>query len=89
MNTESLKKAKHGKIENVAGSVWLSLFMEVPLLSRPLCPLQVLVGCLLGALQGCVGGLRPVNVDFALLIFILVFFFLIQKGKLEIYSREI
>jgi hypothetical protein len=28
INTESLKKAQHGKIENVAGSVWLSLFMD-------------------------------------------------------------
>jgi hypothetical protein len=28
MNTESLKKAQHNKIENVAGSVWLSLFMN-------------------------------------------------------------
>jgi hypothetical protein len=26
--TESLKKAQHDKIENVAGSVWLSLFMD-------------------------------------------------------------
>jgi hypothetical protein len=25
---ESLKKAQHGRIENVAGSVWLSLFMD-------------------------------------------------------------
>jgi hypothetical protein len=35
---------------------------------------QVLVWCLLGALPGCVGELRPVNVAFALLFFILVFF---------------
>jgi hypothetical protein len=28
INTESLKKAQHGKIENVAGSVWLCLFMD-------------------------------------------------------------
>jgi hypothetical protein len=27
-NTESLKKDQHDKIENVAGSVWLSLFMD-------------------------------------------------------------
>jgi amino acid permease len=41
-----------------------------------LCPFQVLVWCLLGALLECVGGLRPVNVAFALLIFILIFLFL-------------
>jgi hypothetical protein len=28
MNLESLKKAQYGKIETVAGSVWLSLFMD-------------------------------------------------------------
>jgi hypothetical protein len=27
--TESLKKAQHEKIENVAGSVWFSLFMDL------------------------------------------------------------
>jgi hypothetical protein len=27
--TQSLKKAHHVEIENIAGSVWLSLFMDV------------------------------------------------------------
>jgi hypothetical protein len=45
--------------------------LRVPLLS-PLCPLRVCVWCLLGALLGCVRGQRPVNVAFALLIFIIV-----------------
>jgi hypothetical protein len=34
------------------------------------------IWCLLGALLGCVGGLFPVNDAFALLILILVCFFL-------------
>jgi ABC-type ATPase with predicted acetyltransferase domain len=43
-NKNPQKKAQRGKIENVAGSVWLSLFMDVPVLSsanyrpRPLAP---------------------------------------------------
>jgi hypothetical protein len=45
--------------------------LRVPLLS-PLCPLWVFVWCLLGVLLGCVRGRRPVDVAYALLIFILV-----------------
>jgi hypothetical protein len=39
------------------------------------------VWCLLGALLGCVVGLRPVNVAFTLLIFILVFNDLVSYDK--------
>jgi hypothetical protein len=46
-------------------------------------PLQGFVWCFLGAVLGCVGGLRPMNVAFALLIFILVFLL-----KIKYYQKH-
>jgi hypothetical protein len=48
---------------------------------------SLFVWCLLGALLGCVGRLRPVNVAFALLIFILVFLLSFEWNRKQEFVR--
>jgi hypothetical protein len=63
------------KSQNIIFTVWINWKRSriyAKFTTLPLCPLQVLVWCLLGVLLGCVQGRPPVKYAFVLLMFILV-----------------